>query len=96
MFAKSTFVLGFALATASGVLAATKPLSAQLSHDAYDARGSAGHTRSAPGVAVGRKQIRLDDCIHVAFPQCDGKASQSEWIGLEVALRAAATWDRRR
>ena len=77
MFAKSTFVLAFALATASGALAATKQLNAQLSHNVYDARGSAGHTRSALGVAVERKQIRLDDCIHVAFPQCDGNASQT-------------------
>jgi hypothetical protein len=23
-------------------------------------------------------QIRLDDCIHVTFPQCDGNASQTQ------------------
>jgi hypothetical protein len=77
MLAKSTFVLAFALTTASGALAATKQLSAQLSHNVYDARGWAGHIRSAPAATGEGKQIRLDDCIHVAFPQCDGNASQT-------------------
>jgi hypothetical protein len=77
MFTRSAFALAFALASASGAFAATKQLNAQPSHDVYDARGLAGHTRSAPGVAVEGRQIRLDDCMHVAFPQCDGNASQT-------------------
>jgi hypothetical protein len=77
MFTKSAFALAFALASASGALAATKQLSAQPSHDVYDARGWAGHTRSAPGGGVEGRQIRLDDCVHVAFPQCGGNASQT-------------------
>ncbi len=81
MFTKTTFALAFALATASGALAATKQQSFPLHHDAYDARGSAAHpgtSRLAPGVAVEGRQIRLDDCMHVAFPQCDGNATQTQ------------------
>ncbi len=40
MFAKTTFALAFALATASGALAATKQQSLQLPHDVYDAHGT--------------------------------------------------------
>jgi hypothetical protein len=40
MFTKTTFALAFALATASGALAATKQHSSQPSHDVYDARGT--------------------------------------------------------
>ncbi len=81
MFSKTTFALAFALATTSGALAATKQQSLQPSHDVYDARGSAAHTgasRLAPGVAIEGRRIRLDDCIHVAFPQCDGNATQTQ------------------
>jgi hypothetical protein len=41
-------------------------------------RGSVAQTRTRlPWAAVGGNQIRLDDCVHVAFPQCDGDAAQS-------------------
>jgi hypothetical protein len=40
MFSKTTFAVAFALATASGALAATKQQSVQPSHDVYDARGT--------------------------------------------------------
>jgi hypothetical protein len=42
-------------------------------------RGSVGQTRTLlPSAAIGGNQIRLDDCVHVAFPQCDGDATQSQ------------------
>jgi hypothetical protein len=37
------------------------------------AHGSAAHAhtgRLAPGTITEGSQIRLDDCVHVAFPQC--------------------------
>ena len=40
MFTKTTFALAFALATASGALAATKPQSFAPRNDVYDARGN--------------------------------------------------------
>jgi hypothetical protein len=45
-----------------------------------NARGSVAHTRISrlpAWGAVGGNQIRLDDCVHVAFPQCDGDATQT-------------------
>lgn len=71
MFTKSMLALAFALATAPAALAAGKQQSTQPSHDVYDARWSAAHTRLAPGVAFENRPIRLDDCIHLTFPQCD-------------------------
>lgn len=41
------------------------------------AHGSVVHTRttrSGPAANIGGSQIRLDDCTHVAFPQCGGNA----------------------
>jgi hypothetical protein len=46
MFTKTTFALAFALATASGALAATKQQSFQPSHKIYNARGAYGSTES--------------------------------------------------
>jgi hypothetical protein len=46
MFSKATFALAFALATASGALAATKQQSFQPPHDVYDARGTVCRNRS--------------------------------------------------
>jgi hypothetical protein len=46
-----------------------------------NARGSVAHTRTnrlAPAAAVQGSQIRLDDCIHVTFPQCDGDATLTQ------------------
>jgi hypothetical protein len=46
-----------------------------------NARGSAAHTRaSRAGAAapIEGSEIRLDDCVHVAFPQCGGDATQSQ------------------
>jgi len=40
MFTKTTFVLAFVVATASGALAATKQQSFQPRNDVYDARGT--------------------------------------------------------
>jgi len=40
MFTKATFALAFVLATASGVLAATKQQSLAPRNDVYDARGA--------------------------------------------------------
>jgi hypothetical protein len=40
-----------------------------------NARGSVVHTRttrSGPAANIEGSQIRLDDCVHVAFPQCGG------------------------
>jgi hypothetical protein len=45
------------------------PPAASISH----ARGSAAHAhtgRLTPGTITEGSQIRLDDCVHVAFPQC--------------------------
>lgn len=101
MFTKTTLVLAFVLASASGALAATKQQSAQPDRDVYsaisrhgtsesqaarsanisNARGSVAHTRTsrlAPAAAVQGRQIRLDDCVHVTFPQCDGDAKQTQ------------------
>ncbi len=42
---------------------------------AANARGSVARTRTnllGPGAANEGGQIRLDDCTHVAFPQCGG------------------------
>jgi hypothetical protein len=40
MFIRTTFAVAFALATASGALAATKQQSFPLPHDVYDAHGT--------------------------------------------------------
>ena len=56
MFTKTTFALAFALATASGALAATKQ-SFQLPHDVYDARGT--YAGSNPDANV-RFELRRD------------------------------------
>jgi hypothetical protein len=65
MFAKATLGLAVILATASGALAAMKTHSAA----AYAAYNQAR--------AYEDGQIRLDDCVHVTFPQCDGNAAQT-------------------
>jgi hypothetical protein len=42
-----------------------------------NAHGSAARThttRPAPATNTEGSQIRLDDCVHVAFPQCSGGA----------------------
>jgi hypothetical protein len=70
---------------ATAIAAVASPVMAQQSR-AYagpsagiaNARGSVAHpSRLLPWGAVGGNQIRLDDCVHVAFPQCDGDATQS-------------------
>jgi hypothetical protein len=72
-------------ATAIAVVAS--PVMAQSQSRAYarpsasiaNARGSVAQTRRLlPSAAIGGNQIRLDDCVHVAFPQCDGDATQSQ------------------
>ena len=73
-------------ATAIAVVAS--PVMAQSESRAYadrsasiaNARGSVAHTRTSrlpAWGAGGGTQIRLDDCVHVAFPQCDGDATQT-------------------
>jgi hypothetical protein len=73
---------------ATAIAAAASPVMAQSEPRAYagpsasiaNARGSVAHTRASrllPWEAGGGNQIRLDDCVHVAFPQCDGDATQS-------------------
>ncbi len=57
MFTKTTFALAFALATASGALAATKQQSFQPPHDVYDARGT--YAGSDPDANV-RFELRRD------------------------------------
>jgi hypothetical protein len=57
MFSKTTFALAFALATASGALAATKQKSIQPANDVYDARGT--YVGSDPGANV-RFELRRD------------------------------------
>ena len=66
MFTKATLGLAVILATASGALAAIKTHSAAVSAAYSQARGYQDG------------QIRLDDCMHVAFPQCDGNAAQTQ------------------
>jgi hypothetical protein len=68
MFTKTTLGLAVILATASGALAATKThhIAPGGVHAVYN--GTVGE----------RSQIRLDDCVHVAFPQCDGDAAQTQ------------------
>jgi hypothetical protein len=73
---------------ATGIAAAASPVVAQSQSRAHagpsasvvNTRGSVAHTRISrlpPWGAVGANQIRLDDCVHVAFPQCDGDATQT-------------------
>ena len=57
MFTKTTFVLAFVLATASGALATTKQQSFQPRNDAYDARGN--YVGSDPDSNV-RFELRRD------------------------------------
>ena len=57
MFTKTTFALAFALATASGALAATKQPSFQPPHDVYDWRGT--YAGSDPDANV-RFELRRD------------------------------------
>jgi hypothetical protein len=57
MFAKTTFALAFALATASGALAATKHQSFEPRHDAYDAQGA--YVGADPDASV-RFELRRD------------------------------------
>jgi hypothetical protein len=57
MFTKTTFALAFALATASGALAATKQPSFQSSYDVYDAHGT--YVGADPDVNV-RFELRRD------------------------------------
>ena len=64
MFTKATLGLAVILVTASGALAATKPLSNVPSQNAHS-------PEAYPGTAVDR-QPRILDCVHVAFPQCSG------------------------
>jgi hypothetical protein len=54
MFTKTIFALAFALATASGALAATKQQSFQPGHDVYDAHGT--HVGVLPIASVFRGQ----------------------------------------
>lgn len=66
MFTKATLGFAVILATASGALTATKihiTAVRDAVHAAYNAPGS---------------YTRLDDCLHVAFPQCDGNAGQTQ------------------
>jgi hypothetical protein len=73
---------------ATAIAAVASPVMAQSQSPAYagrsaniaNAHGSVAHTRTgrlAPLGSVGGNHIRLDDCVHVAFPQCDGDATQS-------------------
>jgi hypothetical protein len=73
---------------ATAIAAVASPVMAQSESRAYsgpsasiaNGRGSVAHTRTSrllPWGAVSGNQIRLDDCVHVAFPQCDGDATQS-------------------
>jgi hypothetical protein len=57
MFSKTTFALAFALATASGALAATKQQSLLPSHDVYNAHGT--DVGADPDVNV-RFELRRD------------------------------------
>jgi uncharacterized lipoprotein YbaY len=74
-----------AILAAAAIAVVASPVMAQSESRAYaapsasvaNARGSVAQTTSPLGAVVGRNQIRLDDCVHVAFPQCDGDAAQS-------------------
>jgi hypothetical protein len=57
MFTKTTFVAAFALAIASGALAATKQQSFQPSRDVYDAQGA--YVGADPDAGV-RFELRRD------------------------------------
>jgi hypothetical protein len=57
MFTKTTFALAFALASASGALAATKQQNFQHSHSVYDARGT--YVGADPDAKV-RFELRRD------------------------------------
>jgi hypothetical protein len=72
MFTKTSFALAFALATASGALAATKQQSFEPRHDANDARGNYVGPHPPYGVVNKGSPIQIDDCVHVLFPQCGG------------------------
>lgn len=73
--------------TATAIAAVASPVMAQSEWRAHAgpsasvaARGSVAHSRISrlpPWGAVGANQIGLDDCVHVAFPQCDGDATQT-------------------
>ena len=68
MLTKATLGLAVILAIASGALAATK------SHN-VPGGVHAGYSASVAGEG---SQIRLDDCVHVTFPQCDGDAALTQ------------------
>jgi len=57
MFTKTSFAVAFAIATASGALAATKQPSFQPAHDVYDAHGA--YVGSDPDAKV-RFELRRD------------------------------------
>jgi hypothetical protein len=74
--------------TAIGIAVLASPVMAQPDSNPHaatisNARGSIAHARAratqtervAPVPTVGR----LDDCVHVQFPQCGGDATQSEF-----------------
>jgi hypothetical protein len=62
------------LLTAVGIAVLASPVMAAQRHSAptsiSKAYGSAGHERTAP--AVQGNQFRIDDAVHVPFPQRDG------------------------
>ena len=72
--------------TVAAIVAVASPVMAQPQSHAYAgpsacarARVGCSHPirRLPPWGAVGASEIRLDDCVHVAFPQCDGDATQT-------------------
>ncbi len=69
--------------TAIGVAVLASPVMAQpephrASAKVSNAHASAPHAhavRVRPGVTVEGNHIRIDDCVHVAFPQCGDDAT---------------------
>jgi hypothetical protein len=74
--------------TAIGIAVLASPVMAQSESNTHpaasisNARGSVANGRT---IRVGREtsselnQYRLDDCVHVAFPQCGGDKTQSQF-----------------
>jgi hypothetical protein len=63
-----------------GIAALASPVMAQTGSTS-NARGSAAHIRTiraGTATPVEGSQIRLDDCVHVTFPQCGGDSTQSQ------------------
>jgi hypothetical protein len=80
--ATATAVLASPVMAQSGMLSEPGP-NASPPAGISRAHGSVAHGRASglapPAADEERRHFRLDDCVHVAFPQCGGDATQSRF-----------------